>query len=128
MFCRLIKPKKLVQEFLLTDFIVDLKHDEDVQELQEGAILWAVQSGRHEHVEPTKVNEWHTRGFAALSTKGKIMQTCKRSRHATDQDAYSQERVNFQPHPNTLTMSGELEYWAAQVGSPHSWTETDAQE
>jgi len=117
----------LVQEFLLTDFIVDLKHDEDVQGLQEGAILWAVQSGRHDHVAPTKVNSWHSPGFAAIPPSHPIRQTCKKSRHAVKQGACSQERVNFQPHPNTLTMSGELEYWAAQVGSPHLWTETDAQ-
>ena len=27
-----------------------------------------------------------------------------------------QEKISFQPHPKTLTMAGELEYWAAQVG------------
>jgi len=26
-----------------------------------------------------------------------------------------QERISFQPHPKTLTMAGELEYWAAEV-------------
>lgn len=36
--------------------------------------------------------------------------------------AYPQERVSFQPHPNTLTMAGELEYWAAQVGSQPAHT------
>lgn len=26
------------------------------------------------------------------------------------------ERISFQPHPKTLTMAGEFEYFAAQVG------------
>ena len=29
-----------------------------------------------------------------------------------------QERITFSPHPKTLTMAGDYEYFAAQVGPP----------
>ena len=30
--------------------------------------------------------------------------------------APAREKISFQPHPKTLTMAGEFEYFAAQVG------------
>ena len=31
--------------------------------------------------------------------------------------APTRERISFQPHPKTMTMAGEFEYFAAQVGA-----------
>ena len=44
--------------------------------------------------------------------------------------APARERISFQPHPKTLTMAGEFEYFAAQVrlvaGGAGGWQRTQA--
>ncbi|KAK9800826.1 hypothetical protein WJX73_002958 [Symbiochloris irregularis] len=70
------------REFVLTDCNRDLSHDADLQLLQPGQKLWAVDAQT---------------GLA---------------------DAPAKERITFNPHPKTLTMAGDYEYFAAQGKSP----------
>ena len=103
----------VLQDFSLTNFTRDVKDDEDVQALSEGEQLWAVILDPANHVVPTKVCMSHTLTWRARFP----VHHCCMCVFIDDWAPLPQERVTFQPHPNTLTMAGELEYWAAQVCS-----------
>ena len=90
--------------------------------LSEGEKLWAVISDSSHHVVPTKVCASYTKGsWHAVFATPPVHHWCM-CVFTDDRANPPQERVTFQPHPNTLTMAGELEYWAAQVGNRYSGT------
>ena len=93
-----------VQGFQLTDFNKRLASNEDLQGLADGASVWAVPACGNSSLAPIRVSQ--TPAPYAMPASQAISQLLP---HCT------QERISFQPHPKTLTMAGELEYWAAQV-------------
>lgn len=107
----------VLQDFSLTNFTVEVKDDESVRALSDGEKLWAVILDPSNHVVPTKVCMSCTLSQLQAELAWPLIHQCYTGVFTDTRATLPQERVTFQPHPNTLTMAGELEYWAAQVRS-----------
>lgn len=124
-----------VQDFLLTDHNKDIKTDEDIQQLEDGSHLWAIPRSGSTRLAPMTVSKYniaecykrhqhetvrsHWQQVVTIPVISLPLHSSLAFKSQASSDTCSatlQERVSFQPHPKTLTMAGELEYWAAQVG------------
>ena len=100
-----------MQDFVLTDFNIDFRNDASLRRLQGGWTLHALFAKNKVALQPTKVTSLLTH----------CLQGCSQYQFAYGlfrQKLALQERINFSPHPKTLTMAGDYEYFAAQVKVP----------
>lgn len=104
-----------MQDFVITDFTNEVCTDENVQNLSPSILLWAVPKGSNNHMAPTKVSSSTERGFCSCNQPCPSLEVTSCLELSSQATHAVQEKISFQPHPKTLTMAGELEYWAAQV-------------
>jgi hypothetical protein len=125
-----------LQDFVITDGQRDIVSDADVQALRPGSRLVLLPAqGRPAVFKARAVRAaratCHSKGPPraaqcapdAFTTAGRLcmLQRLPWNTGRTLPACRPQERVSFQPHPKTLTMAGDYEYFAAQGHHPFAF-------
>lgn len=97
----------VMQGFAIFSSSGEICQDEDVRSLPPDTTVFASIKGSNKRIAPIRVSAIVMRRTCQIHEALSFVYHTRL--------VLRQEKISFQPHPKTLTMAGELEYWAAQV-------------